>query len=287
MEAAGLTWLAVLLLLQGCLCLKMVEVKIPPHTIRTHPVTLECNYDLQGEALYSVKWYKDGREFYRYVPGDLPNAQVFDLAGVYVDMIKSNDRQVSLSQVDLTSSGRYRCEVSAEGPAFQTVSDHGNMQVVVLPKDGPHITGGKPKYRVDEDVDVLCSVNRSKPAASLLWFINGEVADDKLLRGPYKSVSAPDGLENAILGLHFKVEPRHFQHGDMKLKCLASVATVYWKSNEESIEGDKQRPPALESKGNIGGGRSRADMVQATGCRLGPLAVLVLLASTTATLVSR
>lgn len=48
----------------------------------------------------------------------------------------------------------------------------------------------------------------------------------------------------------------------MKLKCLASVATVYWKSNEESIEGDKQRPPALESKGNIGGGRSRADMVQ-------------------------
>ncbi|KAE8740960.1 hypothetical protein FOCC_FOCC013515 [Frankliniella occidentalis] len=70
----------------GCLCLKMVEVKIPPHTIRTHPVTLECNYDLQGEALYSVKWYKDGREFYRYVPGDLPNAQVFDLAGVYVDL---------------------------------------------------------------------------------------------------------------------------------------------------------------------------------------------------------
>lgn len=58
-----------------------------------------------------------------------------------------------------------------------------------------------------------------------------------------------------------QVEPKHFQHGDMKLKCLASVATVYWKSNEESIEGEKLRPPALESKGNISG-RSRADMVQ-------------------------
>lgn len=45
-------------------------------------------------------------------------------------MIKSNDRQVALSQVDLATSGRYRCEVSAEGPAFQTVTDHGNMQVV-------------------------------------------------------------------------------------------------------------------------------------------------------------
>ena len=75
----------------------------------------------------------------------------------------------------------------------------------VLPKDGPHITGGKPKYRVDEEVDVQCSVNRSKPAASLLWFINGEVADEKHLRGPYNYVSTPDDLESAILGLQFKV----------------------------------------------------------------------------------
>lgn len=35
-----------------------------------------------------------------------------------------------LSNVNLTSSGRYRCEVSAEAPAFQTVSDHADMIVV-------------------------------------------------------------------------------------------------------------------------------------------------------------
>lgn len=47
---------------------------------------LECHYDLDGEALYSVKWYKDGNEFYRYVPRDMPPAQVFPLPGVSVDV---------------------------------------------------------------------------------------------------------------------------------------------------------------------------------------------------------
>lgn len=41
---------------------------------------------MNGEALYSVKWYKDGYEFYRYVPRDHPPAQVFDQNGVNVDV---------------------------------------------------------------------------------------------------------------------------------------------------------------------------------------------------------
>lgn len=35
-----------------------------------------------------------------------------------------------LDNVSLASTGRYRCEVSAEAPSFQTVSDHGDMIVV-------------------------------------------------------------------------------------------------------------------------------------------------------------
>ena len=27
-------------------------------------------FDMEGEELYSVKWYKAGHEFYRYIPGD-------------------------------------------------------------------------------------------------------------------------------------------------------------------------------------------------------------------------
>ena len=49
----------------------------------------------------------------------------------------------------------------------------------------------------------------------------------------------------------------------MKLKCLATIATVYWRSNEESVEGDKpQKAPVLESRETVPPSKSRADRVQ-------------------------
>jgi len=56
------------------------------YVIKGTAAQLECLYDLDGEALYSVKWYKDGNEFYRYVPRDMPPAQTFLLPGVNVDV---------------------------------------------------------------------------------------------------------------------------------------------------------------------------------------------------------
>ena len=64
----------------------MTEVRIPNHIMRHKSATLGCKYDLDGESLYSVKWYKDGHEFYRYVPRDMPPAQIFPLPGVNVDV---------------------------------------------------------------------------------------------------------------------------------------------------------------------------------------------------------
>lgn len=86
--------------------LRLTEVRIPNHTVRDSSPKLECHFDLDGESLYSVKWwvdcltimhltlflydllhrYKDGNEFYRYVPRDMPPAQVFALPGVTVDV---------------------------------------------------------------------------------------------------------------------------------------------------------------------------------------------------------
>lgn len=57
------------------------------------------------------------------------------------------------------------------------------------------------------------------------------------------------GFETTTVGLEFRVEPRHFKKGDLKLKCLATIATVYWQTSEESTDGDNpQRSPALEMK---------------------------------------
>lgn len=62
--------------------LRMLELVVPQHVVRGQNIRLECNFDLDGETLYSVKWYKDGNEFYRYVPQDKPPVLVFQLPGV-------------------------------------------------------------------------------------------------------------------------------------------------------------------------------------------------------------
>ena len=49
-------------------------------------VTLQCSYDLEGDELYTVKWYKGRQEFFRYVPKELPHTRVFPLPGVNVDV---------------------------------------------------------------------------------------------------------------------------------------------------------------------------------------------------------
>ena len=33
-------------------------------------IDIIIRFDMEGEELYSVKWYKAGHEFYRYIPGD-------------------------------------------------------------------------------------------------------------------------------------------------------------------------------------------------------------------------
>ncbi|RZF44486.1 hypothetical protein LSTR_LSTR002259 [Laodelphax striatellus] len=257
--------LIVCLWTQGASGLRLTEVRIAHHTVRGNATVLECEFDLQGETLYSVKWYKDGNEFYRYVPRDNPPAQVFPLPGVHVDVDKSNESRVTLRKLSLASTGRYRCEVSAEAPSFQTVSDHGDMVTVALPEEGPRITGGRPRYQVGDTVRLNCTSGRSKPAAHLTWFINGDQVkvNSSYLRGPYMHYSGREGLETTTLGLEFRVDSRHFHRGDMKLKCLATIATVYWNSNEESVEGDRQqKPPALEVK-DTQQGSSTAPRLQA------------------------
>ena len=44
---------------------------------------------------------------------------------------------------------------------------------------------------------------------------------------------------------------------------MATIATIYWRSNEESVEGDKpQKAPVLESRETVPPSNSRADRVQ-------------------------
>lgn len=70
----------------GATALKDVFATIPKAASFGDTVTLQCRYDLEDEPLYTVKWYKGQREFFRYIPKELPSTQVFPLEGINVDV---------------------------------------------------------------------------------------------------------------------------------------------------------------------------------------------------------
>ncbi|GFQ83856.1 uncharacterized protein TNCT_171541 [Trichonephila clavata] len=227
------------------MCLRMVMLDVPSAVNQGESVELSCIYELENDRLYSIKWYRNDVEFYRYVPNDWPPGQFLPLPGVKVDLSKSGQRSVYLRSVDLNSTGTYRCEVSAEAPSFQSVEAERDMKVMVLPTEGPKITGGQTQYNVGDIVSINCTSAKSKPAATLRWFIN----DNPL--GPeyeteYSTTLHEDGLETSSLSLRFVAKDKHFVNQNMRLRCTASISRIYTMSNEEMFVGGRQQSSPLQ-----------------------------------------
>ncbi|XP_046385741.1 uncharacterized protein LOC124155726 [Ischnura elegans] len=254
--------------------LRLTKLSIPTYRIRGEMALLECGHELEGDRLYSVKWYKDNEEFYRYVPRATPRQHSYKVDGVRVDHHLSDSMKVFLRSVTLRSSGVYRCEVSAEAPSFSSASGEGRMEVVFPPKEPPKITGGKNTYDMEDWVDLNCTAGKSHPAAALRWFINDYPAIPNWLIQRDPIPHGPHGLMSAVLGLRFRARPEQFlepgpggggggsdaergggngrrrdgsphpYHNSriIRLRCVATISALLW-------EGDGSVESRFESRG--------------------------------------
>ena len=105
-----------------------------------------CEYNLLDQQLYSIKWYKDNQEVFRFVPRNSEPRQIFPMDGVSVDKDSSDQHFLSLTNLTHSSSGLYTCEVreeiikqnfiliiskvSTEGPRFLTIAQDSIMSVI-------------------------------------------------------------------------------------------------------------------------------------------------------------
>lgn len=64
------------------------RVKVPAAVRKGEKAQLVCEYDLEGDSLYSIKWYKGRREFYRYTPKENPPSKTFAVSAINVDVSK-------------------------------------------------------------------------------------------------------------------------------------------------------------------------------------------------------
>ena len=58
-------------------------------------VELYCNFklDMEQSSLYSVKWYRDNVEFFRYIPSEDPHTTVFIIPGTINKQINKQIHQ--------------------------------------------------------------------------------------------------------------------------------------------------------------------------------------------------
>ncbi|KAG8201541.1 hypothetical protein JTE90_011216 [Oedothorax gibbosus] len=112
--------------------LRMINLEIPQVVVLGEETTLTCIFDLEEDTLYSIKWYRDDLEFFRYVPSDRPPNQFFHLPGVDIDLRRSSNGTVYIQDVDVSSAGTYKCEISADAPSFQTVFAEKMLTVTIV-----------------------------------------------------------------------------------------------------------------------------------------------------------
>ncbi|RZF44468.1 hypothetical protein LSTR_LSTR002241 [Laodelphax striatellus] len=247
MEAGVITLINVftfiLLTGQAVTGLKDVRVTVPIAVTRGDNARLRCHFDLEGDQLYSVKWYFGPREFYRYTPREKPAIKMFPVMmnkALDIDTSSSNETQVTLKNVSTPFSGRYSCEVSADAPSFHTALVSGEMTVVVVPQSRPVLMGVKPRYRIGDTLRANCTSPGSRPAANLTWVLNDDPVDTRFVR-QYRGMQQTD-LETSTTTLEMPLMVRHFtKKGRMKVRCAASIHNIYWQTTEKSAEEERPR----------------------------------------------
>lgn len=204
--------------------LKMLKLDVPQWADLRYPVTLNCQFDTGGDSLYSVKWYKDEHEFFRYTPGLSPKTLVFNMDGVKVDESKSTVNEVTLYSLTRMSKGNYKCEVSTDAPNFPTVVEDANMTIVVYPENVPRIEGLREMYAIGEFMEANCTAKMTYPMAQVTWYINNIEVHKSMLESYMPEIS--DGpLYNVTLGMRMQLKKDwvDVSRKVIDVKCTAKV----------------------------------------------------------------
>ncbi|XP_054268134.1 uncharacterized protein LOC128989976 [Macrosteles quadrilineatus] len=262
----NLVLMGLLALLNGAGGLRDVVIRVPVAVPTGATASLLCLYDLEGDQLYTVKWYKGKQEFFRYVLKELPHTRVFALPGINVDVVASGTEMVVLEDVQRSLTGKYKCEVSTDAPDFHTEIVSAFMHVVDELQGEPNIKLEKNSYSVGDVLRGNCSSPPSNPPANVTWYLNGEKEEPSL-------VTHQSGLNGTVTvsALSMELSADSFPGGKLQLRCIADLFSITQTAREMWLDEDRPRIASVM------GSRDSADRSMASSTLLLQTALLALL----------
>ncbi|XP_050510225.1 uncharacterized protein LOC126886995 [Diabrotica virgifera virgifera] len=269
----GTVFLAIVLFcVKGCWTLKEMRIGVPEAALSGDTVTLACEYNLEEVALYSIKWYWNDEEFYRYVPKESPPFRAFTVtfADFNVDIVRSGPTEVTLRNISREMTGDYKCEVSADAPLFHTDIQSAHMTVIDPPKSNPRLIIEEPpeptiKIEIGKSVRAGCSAPwgpTSQLPPNITWFLNDEqIKPDhptaQIL--PTKTEFNRTAQQKvSISKLEMTTTKSHFARGLLKIKCKVSFYSIWNKTMEMFFKEDS---PQLASVLGSTSSQSHTDQV--------------------------
>ncbi|CAK9795268.1 hypothetical protein ANTPLA_LOCUS306 [Anthophora plagiata] len=270
--------------------MKDLTINVPAVVRSGDTVTLSCHYDLEGLPLYTIQWFLEDTEFYRYLPERDPPYSTFDVDGIHVNVSKSNTHDVTLMDVTRKLTGTYKCEVSAGSPSYHTDIKRARMEVVDAPKTDPMIGIEKERIAVGELLRANCTTGSSRPASAITWKLNGNlIANDSMVyRTRHLAIPQDDDSQVSKSTIDFKVTNDMFQSGRLRLRCTVSIADVYQKSTDVEISEDAPRIASITGesppRGHRGNSSVRLSSWTTTTTMILTLATIVFLLSASMTM---
>ncbi|XP_068213305.1 uncharacterized protein [Palaemon carinicauda] len=179
----------------GGYCDLLRGIDVPLYAFAGGTATLSCTYDLRATRLYSLKWYHNYTEFYRYVPTERNrpiNIQPSHKFSVIEEFRNDARVTITLAQLRVSASGQYRCEVIAEHPSFRTEAKSANMTVLREPLAPPVLVGAREIYEPTELIKIGCQPRRPyhpDHRPTLQWYLEGN-QDIETLRRTFQECSS-------------------------------------------------------------------------------------------------
>ncbi|XP_063903720.1 uncharacterized protein LOC135123144 isoform X2 [Zophobas morio] len=200
---------------------------------------------MDGEELYSVKWYLNKIEFFRYMPRNWPYTHHFPAYNdqrVEQVVTNSNFTSVVIIYVSRKASGLYTCEVSGDAPSFATSASQSQLQVVVTPEEDPYIETDKLTYNSGETVTARCISYHSNPAVNITWntelITEAENVEYNVTRDFYYTTQSE---------VKIKI-PESFTKHTLKISCLSKMYDAYNGTGEKIVKVETQASSELKPK---------------------------------------
>ncbi|XP_071528289.1 uncharacterized protein [Panulirus ornatus] len=236
MAATGLVALALHLLmalLNGVTGDLLQRVEVPLFAFVGGSVNVSCMYDLRATGLYSLKWYHNDTEFYRYVPTETHRpVDIKPTNKFHSHEISRTETLVTLSITSMTTaaSGEYKCEVIAEHPSFRTETRSAFMTVLDEPLSPPMIVGAREVYESEDDIKLRCQPEKfpaSGPTPSITWYLQGRPARREYV-SPYRDEPY---AEPAGATLHVPASQVPRVGGSVEAECLLKLGSFEVRSS--------------------------------------------------------